>query len=68
MNKTIIHVGGNKGRTGKLLVASATFALYNDSKLREDIERCVDGLVLFPILPRGLAFAVNSDLTDLAAC
>jgi len=46
---------------------AGTFALYHDSKLREDIERRGGGLVLFPILPRSLAFAIKSDRTSPAS-
>ena len=46
---------------------AGTFPLYHDSKLREDIERRGGGLVLFPTLPRPLAFAIKSDRTSPAS-
>ena len=57
----IVWVVGNR-----FFEEAGTFALYHDSKLREEIERRGGGLVLFPILPRPLAFAVKSDRTSPA--
>lgn len=57
----IVWVIGNR-----FFEEAGTFALYHDSKLREEVECRGGGLILFPILPRSLAFAVKSDRTSPA--